>query len=317
MDLLGLHHLTAITADVKANYRFYTQVLGLRLVKRSVNQDDVTAYHLFYADGAGNPGTDITFFDWAMPSEQRGTRGITRTGFRVNGLEALAWWERHLREAGVKSGPIFEWDGRGALNFEDPEGQRLALVDDGGQSPAGAVWDRSIVPAEYQIRGLGPVVMSVPELRRTEQVLIHALNMKQTRQYVHPDSEGHAVHVFEMAGGGPHAELHVAVQPELNSTRQGAGGVHHVAFRTPNETEYHAWTQRLSELGIRHSGEIDRYWFRSLYFREPAGILFEIATDGPGFSADEDPATLGEKVSLPPFLEPNRDEIVSRLKPIE
>jgi glyoxalase family protein len=159
--------------------------------------------------------------------------------------------------------------------------------------------------------------MSVPDLRRTEPVLTRVLGMRPVREYPHPESARDTVHVYEMGGGGPHAELHVAVQPDLPVVSPGAGGVHHVAFRTPTTDEYHAWTARLTEMRIPNSGEIDRYYFRSLYFREPNGILFEIATDGPGFAVDEDPATLGESVVLPPFLEPRRDAIVANLKPIE
>jgi glyoxalase family protein len=172
------------------------------------------------------------------------------------------------------------------------------------------------VPPEHQVRGLGPIVMSVPALPPTEQILTVAMRMRRAREYAHPDDPRHTVVVFEIGRGGPHAELHVAVQPDLPPARPGAGGVHHVAFRTPNEEEYHGWTRRLRELGIPSSGEIDRYYFRSLYFREPNGILFEIATDGPGFAVDEDPATLGESVVLPPFLEPRRAAILAGLKPI-
>ena len=140
------------------------------------------------------------------------------------------------------------------------------------------------------------------------------MNMRAARTFEH---DGRSVHVFEMGAGGPHAELHVAVEPDALPARPGAGGVHHVAFRTPNEAEYHAWAERLRTLGIPNSGEVDRYYFRSLYFREPGGVLFEIATDGPGFAVDEDPSTLGEKVVLPPFLEARRAEIVANLKPLD
>ena len=316
MDLLGIHHLTAISADIRGNHRFYTTVLGLRLVKRSVNQDDVSAYHLFYADANGSPGTDITFFDWPMPRERRRTHSIVRTCMRVRG-ESLGWWESWLREQGVAAEPDQEIDGRATLMFEDPEGQRLALVDDQGKSPDGHVWDRSPVPAEHQIRGLGPIMMSVPVITQTEIVLTQVMNLRRARDYAHAENPRNQVHVFEMSGGGAHAELHVVAQPDLPVTRQGAGGVHHVAFRTPTEDEYHAWTDRLNSAGIPNSGEIDRFWFRSLYFREPNGVLFEIATDGPGFAVDEDASTLGEKVVLPPFLEPHRQHIVAALKPID
>jgi glyoxalase family protein len=316
MQLTGIHHLTAVSADIRGNHRFYTGVLGMRLVKRSVNQDDVSAYHLFYADAVGSPGTDLTFFDWRMPRERRGTHAITRTHLRVHGAGALAWWAERLRGAGVAAGEVHERDGRAVLDFEDPEGQRLTVLDDGGEGPAGVAWEGSPVPAEHRVRGLGPVVMSVPKLAPTAAALARVLGFRAVREYPHPDEARHTVHVFEMGDGGPHAELHVAVQPGLAPARLGAGGVHHVAFRTPDEAEYHAWTARLTELRIPHSGEVDRYYFRSLYFREPGGILFEIATDGPGFAVDEDPETLGEEIALPPFLEPRREAIVAGLQPI-
>ena len=317
MQLTGIHHLTAVTAAVRDNYRFYTQVLGMRLVKRSVNQDDVTAYHLFYADAVGTPGTDLTFFDWAVPRERRGTRSITRTHLRARGAEALEWWARRLAAHGVAHGEVVERDGRPTLDFEDAEGQRLAFVDDGGQGNAPTPWERSPVPAEYQVRGLGPILMSVPTLHPTDVLLTRGLEMRPAREYPQPDNPHLTVHVFEMGAGGPHAELHVAVQPLLPVVQPGAGGVHHVAFRTPNDAEYAAWAERLNTLGIPNSGEVDRYYFRSLYLREPNGVLFEIATDGPGFAVDEDPRTLGEQVVLPPFLEPRRAAIVAALKPIE
>jgi glyoxalase family protein len=318
MDLTGIHHLTAVSADIRGNYRFYTQVLGMRLVKRSVNQDDVSAYHLFYADAAGSPGTDLTFFDWAMPRERRGTHSLTRTHLRVTGSAALEWWATRLAEQGVTltGDGVTERDGRPTLDFEDPEGQRLSLIDDGGHGGAPKAWAGSPVPPQNQIRGLGPIQMSVPDLRPTDRVLTQALNMRPVREYAHPENARDTVAVYEMGAGGPSAELHVAVQPDLPPAQLGAGGVHHVAFRTPTEEQYHAWTARLDSLGIRNSGEIDRYYFRSLYFREPNGILFEIATDGPGFAVDEDAATLGDKVALPPFLEPRRAEILAGLKAI-
>jgi len=307
MQLSGIHHLTAVSAKIRDNHLFFTQSLGMRLVKRSVNQDDVSAYHLFYADAKGTPGTDLTFFDWPVP--------ITRTHLRVAGPSALAWWAEHLGALGVSFTPVVERDSRLMLDFEDPEGQRLSLIDDGGIGESHP-WERSPVPAEHQIRGLGPILLSVPDLRSIDAVLVKAMNMRAVREYAHPENMAHTVHVYEMGDGGPAAELHVAVQPGLATGRQGAGGVHHVAFRTP-DADYSRWEDRLRTLGIPNSGEVDRFWFRSLYFREPNGILFEIASDGPGFGVDEDAATLGEKVSLPPFLEPRRTEIVSRLKPID
>lgn len=316
MDLTGIHHLTAVSADIRGNYRFYTETLGMRLVKRSVNQDDVSAYHLFYADAVGTPGTDLTFFDWKMPRERRGTHSVVRTHLRVNGRDTLEWWAAYLTQRGVLAAPIVERDRRLTLDFEDPEGQRLALVDDGGRGDPPTPWDRSPVPAERQIRGLGPIAMSVPSLRATDAVLTRVMGLRAVREYPVPEDTRHTVHVYEMGQGGAHAELHVVVQPELRPARLGAGGVHHVAFRTSSVEEYHAWRARLDELQIPNSGEIDRYYFRSLYFREPNGVLFEIATDGPGFAVDEDPATLGEHVALPPFLEPRREAILAGLEPI-
>ena len=316
MELLGIHHVTAISARIRENHHFYTRTLGMRLVKRSVNQDDVTAYHLFYADARGTPGTDLTFFDWPMPAERRGTRAIARTCLRVAGAGTLEWWRSRLDGEGLTVGAVAERDGRLTLDFEDPEGQRLSLVDDGGAGTSHP-WERSPVPAGHQVRGLGPVLLSVPSLAGTDAVLERALGMRRVRHYPHPEHSSHTVHVFEMGEGGPAAELHVAVQPELPVAGQGAGGVHHLALRTPTFEEYDAWVERVARLGIPNSGPVDRFWFRSLYFREPNGILFEIATDGPGFGVDEDEATLGEKIVLAPFLEPRREAIVANLKPID
>lgn len=317
MDLKGIHHLTAVSSDIKGNYRFYTRVLGMRLVKRSVNQDDVSAYHLFYADAVGSPGTGLTFFDWKMPREQRGSHSICRTNLRVTGQASLEWWKLRFSEIGVPSGEVHERDGRLTLDFEDPEGQRLALIDDAGAGDQPVLWDKSPVPSEFQIRGLGPIMLSVTKLKRSEPVYSRVMNLRAVREYPHPENSAHLVHVYEMGSGGPSAELHAAEQPDLPSARLGAGGVHHVAFRTPNAEEYHAWHDRLNSMGIPNSGEIDRYYFQSLYFREPNGILFEIATDGPGFAVDEDPQALGEEVALPPFLEPNREAIVANLEPLD
>lgn len=316
LSLAGIHHLTAISARIRDNHQFYTRTLGMRLVKRSVNQDDVSAYHLFYADAKGTPGTDLTFFDWPMPPERRGTHAIVRTSLRVTGQDTMQWWAEYLREHRVGVSEPTERDGRVTLDFEDAEGQRLSLVEDGGVGESHP-WERSPVPEAHQVRGLGPILLSVPVLAPTDAVLRSALNMRPVRTYPHPEHASHAVHVYEMGAGGANAELHVAVQPDLPVARQGAGGVHHVAFRAPTFAEHEAWIERLTRLGIPNTGLVDRYWFRSVYFREPNGILFEIATDGPGFAVDEDESALGETVVLPPFLEAYRDEIVSKLKPID
>ncbi len=314
MQLNGIHHLTAVSSSIRENLRFYTGPLGMRLVKRSVNQDDVSAYHLFYADAVGTPGTDLTFFDWNMPREKRGTNSVVRTMLRVTGADTIDWWRNRFKELGVTCGEIVERDGRITLDFEDTEGQRLALVDDAGTGDPPTPWESSPVPADKQVRGIGPIVMSVADIRPTDTVLTRVLEMNHDREYM---DEGHAIHVYRMRGDGPHAELHVAVEPDTPRARLGAGGVHHLAFRTPNEAEYDEWTARLNSFGIPNSGEIDRYYFRSLYFREPGHVLFEIATEGPGFGVDEDTATLGEKVVLPPFLENQRAAIVANLKPLD
>ncbi|GLK81005.1 ring-cleaving dioxygenase [Methylopila turkensis] len=312
--LTGIHHLTAITADAPRNRRFYEGTLGLRLVKKTVNQDDVSAYHLFYADGEASPGTDITFFDWPAPRERRGSNSVVRTGLRVSGEDALAWWRERLSEEGYAPSAIAERAGRLSVDVEDFEGQRLRLTAD-ETGAAARTWERSPVPADRQIIGLGPITMSAPKLERTARLLTEALGMRDLGE--RRDADGAAAHVFAMGDdGGPGAELHVAVEPGLDFAQQGAGGVHHVAFRTPDADHLRAWTERLSGLGVRNSGEIDRHYFRSLYFREPSGVLFEIATDGPGFAVDEPADSLGERLALPPFLEHRRAEIEAGLKPL-
>lgn len=313
MQLTGIHHLTAITADAAANNQFYTGVLGLRRVKKTVNQDDTSAYHLFFADGAGSPGTDMTFFDWPVGRERRGTSSISRTGLRID-ERSMDFWAAHLQKHGVSGGKVGILDTRTSLDFEDNEGQRLRLVaaPEGDFSP----WERSPVPAEHQIRGLGPITISVPELEPTDTLLTHVMQMHKIRDYASPDGAGQ-VHVYQMGAGGAAAELHVAVQPDLPLARQGAGAVHHVAFRVPDNAALTEWTRHVSDARVPNSGEVERYYFRSLYFREPGGNLFEIATDGPGFDVDEPRETMGEGLSLPPFLEPKRAQIIAKLKPID
>lgn len=318
LQLLGFHHLTAVTADVPGNRRFYTESLGMRLVKKTVNQDDVSAYHLFYADGAATPGTDITFFDWPVGRERRGTNSIVRTGLRVSSEAALEFWRERFAILDVQSGDITRRDGRAVIDFEDPEGQRLALVADDTDSEFTA-WTGSAVPSEYQIRGLGPVTISVPSLSETENILTTVMNMRRSREYSYTGSDGSgtvSVHVFEMGRGGTSCELHVMLEPDLAAARGGAGGAHHVAFRVPDAADYARWSERLRTLRVPTSGPVDRYYFRSIYFREPNGILFELATDGPGFAVDEPLDRLGERLSLPPFLEGKRSEIETRLKPL-
>ena len=313
MQLTGIHHLTAITADAAGNLDFYTRVLGLRLVKKTVNQDDVSAYHLFYADGRGSPGSDITFFDWTVPPASHGRQSISKTAFRVPS-DSLVWWSDRLGGEGLVTSPIVDRGGRETFDFADPEGQSLAMVAD---DPADDthVWSKSTVPAERQIVGLGPITLTLGELSPTERVLTGVMNMEKVGSFAPaPDAETE-VHVFRMGEGGAGAELHLSIEPGLAPARQGAGGVHHVAFGVPDDA-YDAWAERLVEKGMPSSGPIDRFYFRSLYFREPGGVLFEIATEGPGFHADEPVDSLGERLALPPFLEPRRAEIEAGLKPL-
>ena len=315
MTLTGIHHVTAISANAPQNRRFYADTMGMRLVKKTVNQDDTSAYHLFYADGAGSPGTDLTFFDWPTQPARRGTNAIVRTALRVADEASLEYWRERLAQAGIKASPVRAVNGRAAVDFEDPEGQRLTLVVDGGDIPF-VVWEKSQVPAQHQIRGLGPVTISVPKLERTEVVLTKLLGLERAGSYRDAAHASGEIHVFTIGEGGPAAELHVAVEPDAPQGREGAGGVHHLALRTPTFADYDAWAERLKAAGYPNSGPIDRFYFRSLYLREPNGILIEIATDEPGFSADEPAETMGEKLALPPFLEPRRAQIEAGLKPL-
>ncbi|MBT9583160.1 ring-cleaving dioxygenase [bacterium] len=309
LQLTGVHHVTSITAQPQQNYAFYTQTLGLRLVKKTVNQDDVSAYHLFYADGLASPGSDLTFFHWPLPREQRGTGSLVRTGLRVASEASLSYWQERLKQLGVQHLPIQTRDGRLELAFEDPEGQRLALVVD-EVHPQGNPWVPSPVPVQHQILGLGPVTMSVAALDKTDRVLQQVMNLRPVRDYC---ADSTPVRVYEMGPGGCSAELHVKQEPGLARARSGAGATHHVAFRTPDREQYQAWAEHLTQAGVPASGPVDRFYFRSLYFREPGGILFEIATDGPGFAADEPMESLGQKLSLPPFLESQRPQIERNL----
>jgi glyoxalase family protein len=323
MQLHGLHHVTAVTGNAPGNLDFYTRVLGLRLVKRTVNQDDVSAYHLFYADKLGSPGADITFFDWPRTGpDQRGTDAIVNTQFRVNGQAALDYWAERFDQLGVWHGPSdTSWlgNGRAVMAFEDHEGQRLALVDDGGAPFEGEVWPGAPgaeVPAEFALRGFYGVGLSVPRLDRVEPILTRILGFQELDRRPHPTLPDQQMIVYGMDGGGPGREVTLVVEPDAPRAWLGRGGVHHVAFRLRDDAEQAAWAAHLNQSGLRHSGVIDRFWFKSLYFRISNGILFELATDGPGFGVDEDMAHLGETLVLPPFLEGRRGAIEAGLRPL-
>ena len=317
MQVHGLHHVTAVTAQAAGNLDFYTRVLGLRLVKKTVNQDDVSAYHLFYADKLGSPGSDMTFFDWPLLGEQEhGTDSIAETQFRVNGRAALEYWAGRLAAHGVAHQGI-ETAGRYTmLRFADPEGQRLALVDDEGAPFEGEVWDGEDVPAAMALRGFWGVTLSVPDLPRYEPIFSLLMGWEKVEEGP-GEGDVRAEALYAMDGGGPGKFVRVLDEGRAPRARLGAGGVHHVAFRVRDEAEQREWAARLNSLGVPHSGEVNRFYFRSLYFRISNGILFELATDGPGFTADEPLETLGERLSLPPFLEPRRAEIEAGLQPID
>lgn len=311
----GLHHVTAVTGQVGRNVAFYIEVLGLRLVKKTVNQDDVSAYHLFYADKLGTPGTDITFFDWPdIGPNRRGTDSIATTLFRVNGRDSLNFWAERLTKHDVRHEGITTYAGREVLRFEDPEGQRLALVDDNGAAFEGEVSLSAGISEIYAIRGFYGVELSTPSMLYIEPILTRILQWEETGRF--ENENGETVAVFAMDGGGPGKEVFVVEQPSLRRAQLGAGGVHHVAFRVHDEQEQVEWRDRLARAGAGVSGVIDRFYFRSVYFRISNGILFEIATDGPGFATDEPLETMGERLALPPFLEPRRAEIEAGLKPI-
>ena len=317
MQVHGLHHVTAVTANAPGNLDFYTRVLGLRLVKKTVNQDDVSAYHLFYADKLGSPGTDMTFFDWPLIGEQEhGTDSIAETLFRVNGRAALDYWAERLTAHGVTHSGVETAASATLLRFTDPEGQRLALVDDEGAPFEGEVWDGADVPPEMAIRGFWGVTLSVPDLARYEPIFSLLMGWEKVSE-LPGAGDVRAEVLYAMDGGGPGKFVRVLDEGRATRAMLGAGGVHHVAFRVRDEAEQREWMARLNQLGVPHSGEVNRFYFRSLYFRISNGILFELATDGPGFTADEPLAALGERLSLPPFLEPRRAEIEAGLKPLD
>ena len=320
----GLHHITAVTGNAAGNVAFYTQKLGMRLVKKTVNQDDVSAYHLFYGDDIGHAGTELTFFDWPDAGPARlGAGTVAAILLRVPDRAALEWWAKRFGELDVAHESIQERAGRPTLPFNDPEGQRLELIApaDGEEQPVagGVPWARSPIPAEYQIRGLHGVRLLSAQRDATVRVLTGTMGFRETGQYTLPPLEDGAerlVRIYQVGAGGPGTEAHLEERDNLPLGRVGIGGVHHVAYRTPTNETHAAWRERLDEAGLRVTQVIDRFYFHSIYFREPGGVLFEIATDGPGFATDEDEQHLGEGLALPPFLEPYRRQIEAGLRPL-
>ena len=318
--LKGQHHVSSITANARANYDFYTNTLGMRLVKKTVNQDDTSVYHLFYADERGNPGTDLTFFEIPRAAAfAPGANAVTTTMLRVAGDASIRYWQDRFAAMGVPHDEVDRRSGRAVLAFRDPEGQRLALVSDehdAGVAP-GRPWAKGPVPAEHGIRGLGPVELTVSRGDRTAAVLTEVMGYRRKGAYPSPVPGQPDIVVYETGEGGNGAEVHLAERTDLPRERSGSGAVHHVAYRVENEEELRKWIVRLNEAGLPNSGFVERYYFKSLYFREPNGILFELATDGPGFEGDEDFERLGERLSLPPYFEARRAEIEAGLKPLD
>ncbi|MHB1842132.1 MAG: ring-cleaving dioxygenase [Sulfobacillus sp.] len=317
MRLTGIHHVSALTAQARANLAFYTGVMGMRLVKKTVNQDDTSSYHLFYGDQTGSPGTELTFFDIPQAAANRpGNRSISSIGLTVRDGAALDYWQARLAEWDVDQDPIVTVAGRSILAMRDPEGQRLILTADDKVAHPHTPWQQSPVPAQTAILGLGPITLTVPDGKDTVAVLTELMGFEEVLPLRSDLGQGDWRRVFS-TGEGAGAEIHLEIRPQLPAERLGRGGTHHVAFRVPDEEQHRAWLDLLERAGLRTSGLVDRYYFRSIYFREPSGILFELATDGPGFLTDEDAAHLGERLALPPFLEPRRAEIEAGLSPLE
>lgn len=311
--LKGMHHVTAITSSAEENYKFFTNVLGMRLVKKTVNQDDIQTYHLFFADDVGGAGTDITFFDFPnIPKGTHGTNEIYRTGFRVPTDAALDYWVKRFDRLDVKHTGIQEQFGTKVLSFVDFDDQQYQLVSDENNKgvAAGTPWQKGPIPLEYAITGLGPITIRIAEFDYMKEVLEKVLLFREIGQ------DG-AFHLFEVGEGGNGAQVIVEKNIILPPGRQGFGTVHHAAFRVEDRAVLDEWTQRMESFGFRTSGFVDRFFFQSLYSRVANGILFEFATDGPGFMGDEPYETLGEKLSLPPFLEPKRKQIEGLVRPID
>jgi glyoxalase family protein len=296
----GIHHVTAIAGDARRNVDFYAGTLGLRLVKKTVNFDDPGTYHLYFGDETGRPGTILTFFPWAHVAPGRvGVGQAQETAFRAP-QGAIGYWTHRFVEKGVPHEAPERRFGETVLPFRDPDGMPLALVGSGSASePA---WSGGGVPAEHAIRGFAGVTLMLDEAEPTGAILTDVLGFAEAGR------EGPLVRYRGDAGVG--ATVDVRVATGFLPGRMGGGSVHHVAFRAADDAAQAAMARRLAENhGIRPTEQMDRNYFRSVYFREPGGILFEIATDDPGFSADEPVGSLGQALKLPGFLESRRREI--------
>ena len=304
----AIHHVTAIAGNAQENLDFYTGIMGLRLVKRSVNQDDPGTYHLFYADAEGHPGSDLTFFPWAqLPPGRKGT-GLTVEVALAVPPDSLWFWSERLARYGVQLGEPEVRFGEKVLPVTDPHGLELVLVETADRRDF-APWGRSPVPEARQIRGIHGVRLWEHDLTATAGFLTEVLGFSALGE------EG-GWHRFGLAGGGSGRVLDVRARPDVRRGSWGTGSVHHVAWRVPDEEAQRAVREQVQGAGRRPTPVIDRFWFKSVYFLEPGGALFEVATDGPGFAVDEDPATLGEQLILPPWLEQHRREIEAALPPL-
>jgi glyoxalase family protein len=307
-DITGLHHITCIAGDAQENVDFYSGVLGMRLVKKSVNQDSPGTYHLFYADGEGHPGTDITFFPWPEMSPAKPGIGLAMEVSLAVPLGSLDYWADRLTEHGISVGEPETRRGTAALSFTDPHGLPVTLHETGDERQF-ATWSASPVPADRQIRGLHSVRLWQQDLATSAAFLTGILG------FVDLGSEGEWT-AFGLEGGGSGRYLEIREIPDAQRGRWGTGGVHHVAWRVPDDGTELAVRARIERARRRPTEVIDRFWFKSVYFLEPGGVLFELATDGPGFSVDEDSATLGERLVLPPWLEAQRRQIEAALPPL-
>jgi glyoxalase family protein len=308
-DVLGIHHVTAIAGDPRENLAFYSGLLGMRLVKRSVNQDDPGTYHLFYADAAGHPGTDLTFFPWLhLPAGQRGAGMINEVMLAVP-AGSLGYWADRLGAAGVATGSPEDRFGERVLALTDPHGMAVALVETEGERLF-TPWGDGPVPADQQVRGLHGVRLWEEALGPTRGLLEGVLGYSA----LGTDGDWHR---FASDGMSSRGVVEVREARNARPGRMGRGAVHHVAFRVPDEAAQDAVRRRVAAAGRRPTPVIDRFWFKSVYFTEPGGVLFELATDGPGFAVDESAAHLGERLVLPPWLEPQRERIAAALPPLD
>ncbi|AMM92786.1 ring-cleaving dioxygenase [Peribacillus simplex] len=311
--LKGIHHVTAITSSAEKNYEFFTNILGMRLVKKTVNQDDIQTYHLFFADDVGGPGTDMTFFDFpGIPKGVHGTNEISKTSFRVPNDAALDYWVKRFDRLEVGNTGIQEQFGKKIISFVDFDDQQYQLISDENNEgiAAGIPWQKGPIPLEYAITGLGPIFIRIANFEYFKEMMEKVLLFKEI------DTEG-SFHLFEVGEGGNGAQVIVEHNSILPQARQGFGTVHHTAFRVEDRSVLEEWIKRMESFQFHTSGYVDRHFFESLYVRVAPQILFEFATDGPGFMGDEPYETLGEKLSLPPFLEPKRDQIEKLVRPID